>query len=131
MGDYDTTKMILCSGCFCTQSLLYTDMPECIGCSGKSDCLCIQEQFCLRPGVPPLLCSSDDDAVICQLGLGICSVGLKRPTGCCKSQGQTCCVVSGAALPCDEDVPMTLAACGITCYPKVGVCQTLADATST
>ena len=101
----DTIKvdeLILFNACCCSQVLLYFEMPGCIGCSTKEECLCISEQWCLKMGSAPLLCKSEDPDMCFQLGCIVYACGLKKPTTCCKARGQCCCFVEQCAFPCDK-----------------------------
>eukprot|EP00343_Euplotes_focardii_P008443 CAMPEP_0205818356 /NCGR_PEP_ID=MMETSP0206-20130828/252_1 /ASSEMBLY_ACC=CAM_ASM_000279 /TAXON_ID=36767 /ORGANISM="Euplotes focardii, Strain TN1" /LENGTH=130 /DNA_ID=CAMNT_0053110665 /DNA_START=27 /DNA_END=419 /DNA_ORIENTATION=- len=124
----DQKDLVLYSGCFCCNNSLYTDMPDCVGCSGKSEVCCIVEQFCLKKGAAPLMCEKADDE-ICQVGCYCLSIALKKPTTICKSQAQQCCFVGSAALPPDAEIPMTLAVCFLACFPSVGFFKTLGELT--
>lgn len=42
-------------------------------------------------------------------------------------QCQICCTVVSAAVPCNEEVPLTLNVLGLTLYPKPGCCMTLKE----
>ncbi|KAJ1455875.1 hypothetical protein M885DRAFT_518740 [Pelagophyceae sp. CCMP2097] len=121
----DESKICVVNGfCCCLVGLLCD--PSCIGCMGKSECLCLTHEVCLKANTKPLLCDTPPGD-ICQVGLGLCSVGLKKPTTCCKGQEQLCCVVEMAAFPTDNDVPATCALYGLMCFPKVGCCVKLGD----
>ena len=50
-----------------------------------------------------------------------------EPTVCVKGIRPDCCFVTSWALPCDEEVPRTLAFHGLACYPKWGCCETFAE----
>ena len=36
----DEQELILVHGCLCENTSLYVETPKCIGCSGKSECIC-------------------------------------------------------------------------------------------
>ena len=105
----DTTinvdELILCEACFCSHSMLYCDMPGCIGCSTKEECLCCQEQCCLKLGAAPLLCKSEDPDVCFQTGCIVYACACKKPSTCCLYRGQVCCIVEQCAFPCDKVRP--------------------------
>ena len=37
-------------GCLCTNTYLYTDIPNCIGCGSDAECCCFQQSFCFSLG---------------------------------------------------------------------------------
>mmetsp|Transcript_58828 Transcript_58828/g.120362 ORF Transcript_58828/g.120362 Transcript_58828/m.120362 type:complete len:131 (-) Transcript_58828:165-557(-) len=124
MSDLDTSNMFVISGCFCCAAALYTDFPACVGCSGMNECLCVQEEFCLKAGTTPMPCVvGPAEGFICKIGLPCCSCGLKIPTVLCKGKSQMCCVAAQQEFPPGTDVPMLCALYGLVLYPKVGCCM--------
>lgn len=109
------------SGCCCSYSLLYCDMPGCIGCSGNEECLCYGEEWCLDLSHPPILCEKKDGQC-CQLGLYICGCYLKNPSTCIKSASHCCCTVGECSFPPESHVPCICANYGLMCAPKCGCC---------
>lgn len=111
----DTIKydeLYMCAGCLCCNLAIYTDFPDCFGCSQKMKCCCI-ESTCLncRPDTEKKTfrcCSSECNIVSTVLPL-------------CKGMNQCCCLVSTCAIPCDAEVPMTLGYCCM-CFPKFACC---------
>lgn len=102
-------ELYLCAGCFCCNVDIYTDFPDCFGCSAKSKCLCIEcTNTCCKP---------DTDKKICRFISGDCN-GVVTLLPLCKCVNHNCCLVSTCALPCDADVPMTCGTCAMMCYPK-------------
>jgi hypothetical protein len=92
------------------------------------ECLCIREEFCLRPHAAPMpIVAGAPEGFICKLGLPCCSLGLKQPQICMKGKGQFCCFISNVALPPDADTPMMVALYGLTCFPIVGCCVAMKD----
>ncbi len=126
MADIDATNLIVFSGCCCCFNALFCTTPDCIGCSGKSECLCLIEEFCCRSGADMLWCTAPEGAC-CQLGCGCCAIACKSPTTCCKSKQQCCCLVGQGAFPCDAEIPCVVAAWFLSCYPKCGCCIKFGD----
>ena len=56
-----------------------------------------------------------DKGEICNLGLVVCSYGLKTPAVCCKSRQSCLCVKAAAALPFDDDFVPGPVCAGIPC----------------
>lgn len=128
MADVNPDSLILYSACICCFSALYTEFPALIGCSGKEECLCIEEELCCKAGTAPLPVGlKTGDGYICKLELYCCSCGLKIPTIICKGKGQCFCCVQQAAFPPDNDVPMMCAVCFLACLPGFGFFKTVAD----
>merc|ERR1712178_516571 len=121
--------LIILEGCCCYYQALYCKMPECIGCSEKSECCCCVTQWCCKIGTKPLMCNAPEGNW-CQLGCVCCSYGCKPPETCCMGQAQLCCIVEACAFPTTDEVPCIIADCGLVCYPKVGCCQTVGSLTS-
>jgi len=119
-------ELLLCCGSGCCNVTLYTTAPQCIGCSGKVEACCCVERFCCKLGTAPLLCDKPMDSM-CQLGIGCCSIGCRKPRTCCMEQAQLCCYVVNMALPPTDEVPCTLAVCGLVCFPTVGCCKTFGE----
>jgi len=118
--------LILCNACLCCNTSLFFTMPDLIGCSGSRECLCLHDAFCIKSGTDPYGIGMVDgeDGDICNLALYCCKCGLNSPRTCCKSQGQCLCLVSAAALPPTEDIPMFCSLFTIACYPSFGVFKT-------
>lgn len=108
----------------CSFSSLYTEYPDCVGCSGQSVVCCIEADFlqCKLPkegADPRLCCTCSKQNVICV-----------NPVTCLKGQSQTFCIDSRCALPLDDDVPclftlipfcvvMSFGECNVACFSKV------------
>ena len=92
----DEHELIVIKGLCCCNTALYPQIPECIGCSSKSELLCLVTQCCLKCGTPAFGCKAFDDDACLQCGLCCCAIGLKSPTTICKSQAQNCCIVANA-----------------------------------
>lgn len=126
MTDINPDNLVLFSACFCCFTALYTEFPALVGCMGKEECLCIEEELCCKLGTEPIPVGlKTGDGYICKLGLFCCSCGLKMPQVLCKGKGQFCCCVQGAALPPDDEVPMMCGTLFIACLPKFGIFQTV------
>lgn len=95
-GAVDEHELIVIKGLCCCNTALYPQIPECIGCSSKSELLCLVTQCCLKCGTPAFGCKAFDDDACLQCGCCCCAIGLKAPSTLCKSQGQTCCIVANA-----------------------------------
>lgn len=102
----DEEALTLCCGVCCANC---STLPAC-GCSGKIGLCCLNLEFCCNPSAPCLPC---------------CCVGPQCEAdgcSCINAQLQVCCIVCSAAFPCNEEVPVTLAAYGLSVYPKCGCC---------
>jgi len=117
--------LIFISGCFCCNQGLYTDMPDCIGCSAEREFICCHDACCLKSGGKPygpgLNTEPGDNQNICELQLYFCQCGYNKPNTCCKAQQQVLCCVGSAALPPVDEIPMMCGLCFVALYPKVGV----------
>lgn len=134
MADVDESSLYFLSGCICCYSGLYTAIPGCIGASGKGECICIEEEVCLKTDRlskdKMILCSpcvTPDTSVICRFGIGCCGAALKKPTTCIKSRGQCFCCYGAASLPTDKDVPMTCGLCFLSLMPKFGCLKKMSE----
>ena len=129
MADINQNDLILFSACICCFNALYTDFPGLVGCSGKGECLCLENEHCLRLNTPayPIACESNKNGNICDLALCCCMIALKSPKVLCKGKNQCLCCVNQAAFPPDNDVPAMLAYCFVSCYPKFGVAVKVGD----
>jgi hypothetical protein len=73
-------------------------------------------ELCCKPSAP------------CLFPLGC--LGIKcEGDGCSlvNLQCQICCTVLSAAVPCNEEVPLTVNLLGLTLYPKPGCCMSLKE----
>ena len=103
----DEDKLIICFGAGCANCSCLPSI-SCVGCSGKIGLCCLNCEVCLKPGAPCL-------------PLGCCGPKCESDgCFCINAQVHCCCAVCSAALPCNEEVPVTLAAMGIMLYPKCG-----------
>ena len=89
LGGISQEELFCPTSCCCAHYYCYCG--DCLGCQGKSQCLC-----CLEKGH-------------CKF------VG---PTTCLKCKSQFLCCVNRAAFPCDAEVPCALALCGAICVGK-------------
>ena len=124
----DPAKLKLWDAFLCCNTGLYLDFPECIGCSGISECLCCSHAYCCKMGAPGLatgLAKGSDD--ICRIGLYCCEYGLKKPRTCCLGNAQVCCQSTQVAIPPVPEVPITCAYCFLACYPKFGCCVSMSE----
>jgi len=123
----DQSKVHVSDSCFCCYEGLICD-TEALGCMGSNTLLCLESEFCIKFSKikEPLCCNPSN----CQCGFCCCATRCVSVKTCCKSQGQCCCFVSGAAIPPDEEVPCMLSSCGLMCYPKVGCCNKIGDLTA-
>jgi len=112
----------VCATC-CVITSLYTDWPECIGCSLSGELLCFRNDImCCKRGL------GEDECCAFFKGATLCV----SPSVCCKFQQQYCCTDSRAAFPCDPDyVPCLFTLCFATCFYKWGFtfqcCASLED----
>ena len=136
------TDKTLFSACFCNSVALDGFLPtgENCGCSSTAEQLCFKNQSCCLSdatkgfhtsakddGSLTLGLSTEGENTICLLGLHCCECGLVSPKTCMKSQSQNCCIIQSCAFPCDDDVPMALAGCGLACLPGFGCCKTYGE----
>eukprot|EP00630_Chrysocystis_fragilis_P003756 CAMPEP_0197387012 /NCGR_PEP_ID=MMETSP1165-20131217/270_1 /TAXON_ID=284809 /ORGANISM="Chrysocystis fragilis, Strain CCMP3189" /LENGTH=154 /DNA_ID=CAMNT_0042912309 /DNA_START=18 /DNA_END=482 /DNA_ORIENTATION=- len=122
----DEKDVVVCFGLCCCNAGIATS--KCLGVATEATCLCFEHNCCLKPGADCMWCSAGGGGgKICQLGLGICSIGLVTPSTCCKSQAQCCCLVESAALPPDSEIRAVIAILGLSLYPKCGCCIRLND----
>merc|ERR1712008_501246 len=74
------------------------------------------------------------DACCCKQGadplcLYCCACRIVPVSVLIKGQAQTCCCVTGVAIPPDAEVPCMIGTLGIVCYPSFGVCKKMKDIT--
>ena len=77
---------------------------------------CCNAEMCCKPGAPYLF----------PLGC----IGLKCESDGCSvfnAQCHCCCSVVNAAIPCNEEVPLTVNLLGLTLWPKQGCFMTLKE----
>jgi hypothetical protein len=100
MESVDSGDLLPISACCCAISSLYTVYPDCIGCSGKGVCCCIEGEGlqCKLPKV-----GVTDPRICCLLSKQ--NVNCVSPVTCMKGTSQSFCFDSRFALPCDDDVP--------------------------
>lgn len=124
--------LIVAAGLGCCTNLLYCQYPECVGCSGKSECCCCVQHVCCKLGTEPLLCRGEtDDGGVCLCGFYCCGLGCLKPRTCLAIQEQVCCIVTQLALPPTDEMPFVFACCFLTCHPECGCCTTLGELTTT
>ena len=105
----DEDKLVICFGAGCANCACLPSI-SCVGCSGKIGLCCLNCEVCLKPGAPCL-------------PLGCCGPKCENDgCSCINAQVHCCCAVCSAAFPCNEEVPVTLAAMGIMLYPTCGCC---------
>jgi hypothetical protein len=97
VGDIKTSDLIVCCGASCCVSSLLCN--NCIGCTSEGLFLCCRfdQKFC-RP-----VSGTNEDKIICILVDQ--KVNIVKPTVCCLSQQQICCLDVRAAFPCNKKVP--------------------------
>merc|ERR1719274_311887 len=101
----------------CYQALDLADIK--LLCVSEGEQCCIFSKTCLAAGEdvlgPGMIEVDKDKGEICNLGLGICSYGLKTPAVCCKSRQSCLCYKTVAALPFDDDFVPGPVCAGIPC----------------
>ena len=119
--------MKTCNACICCyQALDLADIK--LLCVSEGEQCCIFSKTCLAAGEdvlgPGMIEVDKDKGEICNLGLVVCSYGLKTPAVCCKSRQSCLCLKSAAALPFDDEfVPGPVCAVyGCQCMPNGGCC---------
>jgi hypothetical protein len=111
------------SGCCCSYSLLYFEMPQCIGVTCVRECLCIGHECCIDSSHEPMpVGMATKEGQICQIALYCCGLWLKMPTTCIKDSEHCLCLVGECSFPPESDMPCVLAAYGLMCSPKCGCC---------
>ena len=111
--DYKTFGACIC----CYNAIDLTDIK--VLCVSEGEQCCIFSKTCLAAGEdvlgPGMIEVDKDKGEICNLGLGICSYGLKTPAVCCKSRQSCLCYKTVAALPFDDDFVPGPVCAGIPC----------------
>jgi len=136
--------LTVCNACFCCNTLLYFDVPDCIGCAGAGQCLCCRQAACcnikgLSDSYAVGLTKKDGD--LFGIGLFCCECAINTSfiadKFCCKSQGQECCFVGNMLFPpaslvggkgdADIPTPMICGLCTLVLFPtdKIGVFKPL------
>ena len=118
-------ELLPCDALFCCIRSLYCAFPECIGCQGEHQCLCIEcsHQRCkpmVGQKIAVISADATDDDIICTCCASGCY--LVRVTTCCKRVEQVFCLEERCSIPCDDEFPCMLACCCIVFYYK-GICQ--------
>ena len=72
---------------------------------GSTTLCCLEEEFCCKQGADPLC-------------LYCCACRIVPVSVLIKGQAQTCCCVTGVAIPPDAEVPCMIGTLGIVCYPS-------------
>ncbi len=109
----------LCCAMCCINCGTY-EAVDCIGCSGKFGCCCLQADVCCKPNAPSLFCYCCGPTVDCSDCGSVVDV-----------QFQMCNLVVTGALPCNKEVPIAISILGLTLYPKVGCCVKIGDLKAT
>jgi hypothetical protein len=98
-------------------------------CVQEGEQLCLFSKGCLAAGEemlgPGMLPLNEDKNEKCNLGLGCCSIGCKKPAVCVKARGQCLCVQQAASFPFDDEfVPnFVCATYCLSCAPECGCCK--------
>jgi hypothetical protein len=107
-------NVILCCALCCVHCGYLNDCT-CLGCSGKAGMCCLNCEFCCKAGAPCLPCCCCGPNCDCD----DCSIA--------HLQGQACCIVVSAAIPCSEEVPLAVTVLGVTVFPTLGCCVPVKD----
>jgi len=132
MPAVNNDDLTVCNACFCCNALLYFDVPDCIGCSGKGQCLCCRDACCCKMGQETfpigLMMEGNDGAEagdIFGLSLPCCQCAITKafldPLSICKGSSQMCCIVENVALPPSDDIPLMCGICTVVLFPSFGV----------
>mmetsp|Transcript_35469 Transcript_35469/g.113289 ORF Transcript_35469/g.113289 Transcript_35469/m.113289 type:complete len:185 (-) Transcript_35469:214-768(-) len=128
MGEViDELDTYLCCGLCCYSCGFAATCRNCFGIASETTCCCLEHACCLKPGLSCLWCGCGEGKI--QLGLGCCSCALLAPSTCCKFSRQICCVIEHCAFPCGDEMPCTVAICGLAFVPKCGCCVRLNEFT--
>ena len=124
----DERNLYLINGCYCANISLYPAIPECIGCSLKTESCFALAHCCCKCGTRGLSCRAFGDAAFIQCGLPCFAIGCTYPSTCLKTQAQLMCLAANCACPPDREIPSAIALFGLTCYPKCQCGMRLSDA---
>jgi hypothetical protein len=111
----DSADLIACCAMCCIVNSLYCKWPACIGCHSKGQCTCLELEsvFCkvgVNKGSLCMCCKQEFECMV--------------PTTCVKMTSQMFCFDQRCAFPCDEEVPCTVAVCGLTiCRDFACICK--------
>merc|ERR1711918_127959 len=138
-------KLSLTTAWLCCNCSLYTEMPQCIGCTEQGTVLCQtcgcscgmnweecdylcyenMEAFCISlkqcsaDCMKAIWCMEAARCSCCFIfhckGACLCHMCPCDPFICCKCQGNTCCIEERYAIPCDNDLPMECGCFGFFC----------------
>lgn len=129
VDNIDEDELLLMKACCCSNTALYTACPDCIGCSGEHECLCVTSKGCLTLGSPSYGVGCGTSGRECAVLKCCClACGLISPNTCCKNQQHVCCCVINSAFPPTDEVPCMctlLPFCVL--YPECGCCETIGD----
>ena len=112
----------ICFACCCFHMSCIPPSWECVGCTGRSECICCIQECCFTMDTEPFLCCDIPDDQCCRIGLCCYGIALKTcpPETCCKNHIQFCPCVLAGAFPTDTDIPCACTICCCTVYPEVG-----------
>lgn len=112
----------VCMACCCFHISCMPTSWECVGCAGRSECICCVQECCCTMDTEPFLCCDIPEDQCCRIGIFCYGFSLKKcpPTTCCKNHIQLCPCVFAGAFPTDDDIPCVCTVCCCTVYPDVG-----------
>lgn len=127
-----TAELYYCGGCLCSNSMIYTEMPNCIGAHTTTQCPCYESEFCLKQNHEPFAIglTTRGEGKVCELSLPCQRCSLKAPDDLSTlyhSSGQCLCQVSECTLPPGPDHVMTCGTCGVSVLPRVTVLSTFGE----
>lgn len=114
--------------CGCCYSALDCNNIE-LGMRMEEDCLCIRHACCLSLSAKSLgfglTTDENDPDEICKVGLGVCDLGLVKPSTLCAGAGKLCCYYEVVSFPCSENYvnEFVCAFCFLQCAPNPGCCK--------
>lgn len=117
--------LFIVHACCCCNISFYPAIPDCIGCSAKTETCCALVACCCKCASPCLGCRAFKESAFLQCGLPCLAVGVKYPTTCVKTQAQLFCLTENCACPGDREIPQACTCFFLTCYPRCTCCLRL------
>mmetsp|Transcript_26708 Transcript_26708/g.52636 ORF Transcript_26708/g.52636 Transcript_26708/m.52636 type:complete len:164 (-) Transcript_26708:229-720(-) len=119
--DVNSLKLMFAAGCCNTG--LYPVWPHYCGWNVRQEFCCLINQTCIMPGPEAYLCHCGEQKSpgdLCQIGLFVCSIGLKKPTACYRGKWECFGLVGNGEFPVNPQNPVACACCGVALHPNTG-----------